>query len=231
VQSGNPTYPFRQDAIRVEQSIDGKKWQPVSPNPFLLKDSTSSINIPHTNPTRMWRIIASADNSKTPDHAWTPIEIMFFVDRLAESPLMPADLSGGHPISSGDVSADPQTAFDGNPDTFWISPERGADVRNNAWIGYSFAKPQSIRQITIVQSGGPTYPFRQDAIRVEQSADGKNWKSVSPNPFDLKVSTTSIRIPPTAPTRMWRLVASADNSKTADHAWRPIEIMFFVDQR
>jgi len=38
----------------------------------------------------------------------------------------------------------PHHVFDGDPERFWISAERGTKVKDHAWIGYAFGEPQTI---------------------------------------------------------------------------------------
>lgn len=154
-----------------------------------------------------------------------------YLDALRSGPvvLVPAALTGGHLISSGDGSGNPEHAFDGNAETFWISPEKGADVKDRAWIGYMFSKPIGIRRISLEQSerGG----YRQDYVKVEKSLNGgRSWISVTPTPVRVEGNVGIIDLPETAEARTWRIVAAGDNVTKPDEAWCPIDIVFFSEK-
>jgi hypothetical protein len=137
----------------------------------------------------------------------------------------PIDMSGGTPISSGG-SAD--RVFDHNPDTFWVSPERGEAVKGNAWVGFAFDKPTAVRCIRIDQTDNP--PYRQNLVRIETSNDGHSWSSISPGPLRLAGRRAWIDVPDSQqPVRMWRIVAAGDDASNSEDAWTPINIAFLRD--
>jgi hypothetical protein len=160
--------------------------------------------------------------------AVTIAALHYFGDRTPhEWVLVPVSLEGGRPISSGDDAGSPNRAFDGRNDTFWISAERGENVRDQAWIGYAFAAPQVIRRITIVQPGNPVN--RQDFVIVEKSRNnGKSWITVSPAPHRAEGATTEIDLPDGDAASMWRVVAAGANAKSRGDAWALIEAEFYV---
>jgi hypothetical protein len=230
-QSVNPA--IRQDRVMVQTSHDGGlTWTDVLPAPARLTDLspplTSVINIPDTAPAAHWRVVAAGENATLPGHAWLVLEVEFLVpEPTFHSPdFVAGDLAGGRPISSGEDTGSPEKAFDGQSDTFWISPERGTDVKSRAWIGYAFALPQAVRRIRVMQTTTP--PYRQDFVLVEKSIDGHNWQAAASHSFRLKSAVGWINLPAGEAARYWRLVAAGDNAKLPEHAWTPLEIALFV---
>lgn len=143
----------------------------------------------------------------------------------------PADLTAGNPIASGAPVGAPERVFDGDPETFWISPQRGADVKGNAWIGYQFAHAQMIGRVRLRQTSN--VPYRQDRVMVQVSRDGGvTWSDVLPEPARLPQQEWSdINIPEVSPAALWRVVAMGDNAQDPSHAWTPLEIVFLVRDR
>jgi hypothetical protein len=130
-------------------------------------------------------------------------------------------------ICGGDGSGRPEYAFDGDPHTFWISSQRGIEIKDQAWIGYVFAEAVSVAGLSIVQSDRPGY--RQDLIRVEKSIDdGANWIPATRDPIRLAASSASIDLPEGEPARCWRVVAAADNSTDPEEAWSVVELKFYT---
>lgn len=130
-------------------------------------------------------------------------------------------------ICGGDGSGKPECAFDGDPNTFWISSQRGLEVKDQAWIGYVFAEPVSVAGLRIVQSDRTGY--RQDLIRVEKSTDkGVRWTPVTTEPVRLIGSDPLIELPEGPPARHWRIVAAADNASEPGEAWSVIELKFYT---
>ena len=130
-------------------------------------------------------------------------------------------------ICGGDGSGRPECAFDSDPNTFWISPQRGIEVKDQAWIGYVFAEPVSVAVLRVVQSDRPGY--RQDLIRVEKSTnDGASWIPVTPDPVRLVRSDATIGLPEGPPARHWRIIAAADNSSEPGEAWSVVELKFYT---
>jgi|SRR6266567_371797 len=147
----------------------------------------------------------------------------------ARLPVAPAELAGGLAIASGDGAGSPERAYDGNPQTFWISAERGTGVKDQAWIGYAFAEPQAIRRIRLDQTSNPG--FRQDLVRVEKSLDGGlTWVAAARAPAQLRGESDWIDLPEREPARLWRLIAAGDNATESRHAWTPFRILFLVAQ-
>lgn len=226
-QPPNPFY--RQDWVRVEKSMDGgATWQPARPGLIQLNGTSSQIDLPASEPARLWRLMAASDNQKSERDAWA-VETLSFYSPTAEirTPVLTAlPKSAGMPVASGNNAGNPDKAFDGDTATFWFSAERGGGVKDQAWIGYAFAEPQIVRQIHIDQPPNPFY--RQDLVRVEKSVDGETWEPVFPEPVRLSGPTSEIDLPAGAPARLWRLVAAADNAKDETHAWAVNELKFFA---
>jgi len=227
-QTSNPR--FRQDLVAVEKSMDaGATWLPAASNLVRLPGSIAHIDLPEGEPARLWRVVAAGENAVSPEDAWSVFELGFYApeDKINRPPVVALDLSGGEAISSGEGSGLPQRAFDGMPDTFWVSAERGPSVRGQAWIGYSFGALQAVRHIRIRQ---PTNaPYRQDVVRVEKSVDGgASWKSAAPEPFRLEGEVAWIDLPEGEAARLWRVVAASDNATSPDHAWAVQELDFFA---
>ena len=222
-QSTNP--PYRQDRVRVQWSQDGgSAWHDALPEPVTVEGATSVINLPETAPASWWRLLA-ADPAGGKE-AWSVVEVEFLVSdaRSAETPPLAA-IDGCEPIASADGYGSPDHAFDKNSDSFWISAERGTAVKDRAWIGCAFAKSEPVRRILITQPVNP--PYRQDAVRVEKSDDGKEWLPALPGPIVVRGYPSAIDLPPASAARFWRLVAAADNAKTNEHAWTVIEIALY----
>jgi len=220
--------PYRQDRVMVQASLDGGlSWQDIVPEPVALSDGQISVvELPDSAPAAsLWRVVAAGDNAKSPGDAWTVYELGFYVDpaeriRYAELPLE------GEPISGGYGSDAPVLAFDGEKDTFWVSSQRGAPVKGEAWIGYAFAEPKTVRRIRIDQTTNS--PFRQDLTRVEKSLDGgSSWIAAAPGPFRLQGERSTIDLADGEPATHWRIVAAGDNATGPDHAWSIYEISFF----
>jgi FkbM family methyltransferase len=140
----------------------------------------------------------------------------------------PAALRRMEPICGGDGSGKPENAFDDNPDTFWLSSQRGLEVKDNAWIGYAFAEPTTVRSIRVGQPSESGY--RQALVRVEKSVDGgANWLPALPGLVGLCGTSASIDLPAGGPARLWRIVAAADNATDPEHAWTVTELAFTAD--
>lgn len=220
--------PFRQDRVAVQASLDGGlTWQDVVPDPVALPDGQLSvIQLPESAPrASLWRVVAAGDNAKSPGDAWTVHELGFYVDPVDRIRYAQLALEG-EPISSGYGSDTPEHAFEGGRDSFWVSSQRGAAVKDDAWIGYAFAEQQAVRRIRIEQTSNP--PFRQDVVRVEKSAnDGVSWLSAGPGPVRLRGDDTWLDLPIGEPARHWRIVAAADNATDPEHAWSVYAISFF----
>ena len=130
-------------------------------------------------------------------------------------------------ICGGDGSGKPECAFDGNANTFWISSQRGIEVKDQAWIGYVFAEPVNVAGLRVVQSDRPGY--RQDLIRVEKSTDeGAHWTPATREAVRLIGSDALIELPEGPPARLWRIVAAADNSSEPEEAWSVVELKFYT---
>jgi hypothetical protein len=220
--------PFRQDRVLVQASRDGGlTWQDVVSEAVDLSGGQVSVfDLPKTiAPAQAWRVVAAGDNAKSPGDAWTLYELGFFID-AAERPSYPAIALQGEPISSGYGSDTPERAFDGSEDSFWVSPQRGAAVAGEAWIGYAFGEPQAVQRIRLRQTSNP--PFRQDVVRVENSVDGgSSWTAAAPGPFRLRGDTSWLDLPVGDAARHWRIVAAGDNATDPGHAWSIYEIAFF----
>ncbi len=226
----NPSY--RQDFARVEKSLDGgTTWVAAAPGPYRLNGTAGWIDLPEGEPARLWRIVAAGDNATSPDHAWTVQEVGFLVDESNKvPPYVAADMSEGMPLASGEGAGAPERAFDHDLASFWVSHERGQDVKGTAWIGYRFTDRQAIRGIRVEQPINPGY--RQDLVRVEKSLDGgMSWVAAAPGPYRLSGTAGWIDLPEGEPARLWRIVAAADNSAQSDHAWTVQGIDFFVRDR
>jgi hypothetical protein len=224
---------YREDSILVQSSRDGGvTWQDVVAKPIRLFDEeeASVINLPESAPASWWRIVAADASVDTPlgaKNAWAVEELAFFV-RAGDSkpsPFTAVDLAGGAPIASGNGAVNADRAFDKKVDTFWVSGERGAAVKDNAWIGYRFNSPQAVRRIEIVQP--ENQPYRQDVIRVDSSADGQHWEPALPGPVRVRGRPSVIDLAPAEPVRFWRVVAAGDNAKTPEQAWSVEELRFF----
>src|SRR5712691_10371264 len=227
-QTTNPG--FRQDLVRVEKSLDGGvSWVAAAPGPARLKGAATWVDLPEGEPARLWRLVAAGDNATAENEAWTVTGLAFFVlvSAVAPLPVAIADLAGGSTIASGDGSGSPQHVFDGDPETFWISAERGTKVKDHAWIGYAFAEPQAIGRIRVDQTTNPG--FRQDLVRVEKSLyGGVSWMAAPGGAFRLRGATDWIDVPANEPARLWRLVAAGDNASAENEAWTVTGLAFFV---
>jgi len=161
----------------------------------------------------------------------TEQEVGFLVDESNKvPPYVAADMSEGMPLASGEGAGAPERAFDHDLASFWVSHERGQDVKGTAWIGYRFTDRQAIRGIRVEQPINPGY--RQDLVRVEKSLDGgMSWVAAAPGPYRLSGTAGWIDLPEGEPARLWRIVAAADNSAQSDHAWTVQGIDFFVRDR
>src|ERR1700722_7176659 len=149
--------------------------------------------------------------------------------RRPNSPLLKEVSSdGATAIASGDDAGSPDRAFDRAPATFWISAERGAAVKDHAWIGARFPEPRGIRRIHIEQS--TNHPYRQDLLRVEKSVDGgESWVAAAPAPVRLSAAASEIDLPAGEPARLWRVVAADENAREPRDAWTVQTLVFFAD--
>ncbi len=131
------------------------------------------------------------------------------------------DITGfGEPISSG---GNPYPAFDDDPHSFWISPEKGADVRGKAYIGCRFPYPVHIRRVVLEQTTNT--PFRQDLVRIQSSADGgQTWRDVTKSPLRVHAKVADIRLPRSGLAAQWRILAAGSNAQTGEHAWTPVRV-------
>ena len=131
------------------------------------------------------------------------------------------------PICGGDGSGHPESAFDRDPATFWVSSQRGTDVKGQAWVGYAYAEPTIVRRVWVKQ---PTQPwFRQDFVRIELSTDGGGtWDQATPEPVRLDDNPMWIDLPENPPARVWRLVAAADNATEWEHVWAITDMEFVI---
>ena len=143
-------------------------------------------------------------------------------------------LVNGTPMASGDNAGVPGRAFDGDPETAWVSVEHGAAIDGNAWLGYAFSEPQVVRRMVVAQPINPVY--RQDRIRVQSSRDGGlNWVDVLPNPAHLfdDEETSVIKLPESDPASCWRIVAADPTIDTPigpKLAWKVEEFVFFASR-
>lgn len=221
--------PFRQDRVLVQASLDGGlSWQDAVPEPVALPEgAASAIELPESIPAApLWRVVAAGDNAKSPGDGWTVYELGFYVDPAERTHYAELALDG-EPISSGYGLDVPGRAFDGDKDTFWVSSQRGAAVKDDAWIGYAFAEPTAVRRIRVEQTSNP--PFRQDLTRVEKSIDGgSSWIAAAPGPFRVQGESSWIDLADGEPATHWRIVAAGDNASDPEHAWSIYEISFFL---
>lgn len=71
--------PFRQDAVRVQYSLDGSTWQDALPDSVATIADETVIPIPNPPAAQWWRVVAAADNAAmAPDANWTPLDVFFF---------------------------------------------------------------------------------------------------------------------------------------------------------
>lgn len=134
------------------------------------------------------------------------------------------DRSGeGEPIASGN---DASAVFNADTQIWWVSPERGSNVRNNAFVGCAFPEPVHVRLINLTQTSNK--PFRQDRVRIERSVDGgETWSRVRSRPFFLRGTRSSIRLAASGPATHWRVMAAGRNATSELHAWTPIQVEMF----
>ena len=85
---GKHLWPARSQKSHDEKSSDGEGWVTATPGPFRLSGATDWIYLPESEPARFWRLVAAGDNATSPEHAWSPLGITFFV---AESRALPAE--------------------------------------------------------------------------------------------------------------------------------------------
>ncbi len=143
--------------------------------------------------------------------------------RKADSLFVAAHTDGGQALSSGGGFGSPERAFDGQSDTFWVSPERGPD---NAWLGFAFPAQQWIGRLVLTQTNNAG--FRQDLVEVQyRDGDDEEWASavIARIPIDENKSFIDLREPVRA--RQWRVLARADNAVDETHAWTPLSLEFF----
>jgi FkbM family methyltransferase len=221
--------PFRQDWVMVQASRDGGAiWENILAEPADLRHLVVAlIEVPEVEPARLWRILAAGENAVDSTDAWTVPEIGFFTlaaEETGQALFFQLDLAHGQAIASDGNAGSPDRAFDGDPETFWVSSERGSDVRGNAWIGYAFDTPQTVRQIRIEQSTNA--PFRQDYVRVEKSLGGQTWQQAAIGPFYLAGKTALIDLPEGEPATSWRVIAAGENAVDLEHAWTVITVKF-----
>ncbi len=221
---------YREDRVMVQASPDGVAWHDVLSEPaHLAQGMSATVDLPDVSAARYWRIVAS-DNA-TEVEAWVVAGMKFFVadQHVAHVPYVPLALDGGGAIASNGGAGSPQSAFDGNQETFWVSGERGQAVRGQAWLGYGFAAPQAVRQIRIRQTANPR--FRQDLVAVEKSVDGgATWLPAASNPVRLPGSIGRIDLPEGEPARLWRVVAAGGNAVSPEDAWSVFELGFYAPE-
>ena len=115
------------------------------------------------------------------------------------------DLCRGAPsVSGGDYPGfSAAMAFDDNDTTAWASAQTGPDVLGQAFIGCEPAGgiAAEIRRIVLRQSGA----LRR--FRVQSSDDGKNWSDVATFTTRPDKNTRYFDVPPSRPSRYWRLLA------------------------
>lgn len=214
---------YRQDTVAVEKSLDGgETWQAAVTGPVRLIGKIARIELPAGAPAPLWRLVAAGDNATDLEDAWTVTDVKFF----GEANLAPLPLEGGEALASAGNGGAPDRAFDGDPESFWISVERGREVQGQSWIGYRFAEPRKVRWIRIEQS--TRSHFRQDAVRVEKSADGgETWVPTVAEPVRLVGQRGWIDLPNGTPAELWRLAAAGDNTADPEDAWTVIDVRFF----
>jgi len=135
-------------------------------------------------------------------------------------------MEGGRALSSGEGYGAPQRAFDRRSDTFWVSQERGALVRDNAWLGFEFPARERIGRLVLTQPNNAG--FRQDLVEVQYGdRDDEEWCSavLARIPRDETKSFIDLREPVRA--CQWRVVARSDNAIEEAHAWTPVSLEFF----
>jgi hypothetical protein len=143
--------------------------------------------------------------------------------------MVAVDLTGGRAIASADDAGDPIRAFEDGSGSFWVSSERGRDVKGRAWLGYAFSQPRQIRHILLVQANDRH--FRQDWVKVQASRDGGLiWDDLRPQPFGLRNRDLAlIAVPDQPAARLWRVLAAGDNATEPGHAWSVHSLRFFGD--
>jgi hypothetical protein len=207
---------FRQDAVRLQMSgNDGRTWRDAVPAPLDARADFLTVGLdPELPAATQWRLLAAGDNAVLPEHHWTPIEVVF------------VPVAQYRPISSdGAVSETAAQAFDGRKDTWWESKLRGTAVKGAAWIGLAFDHPRKVTRVKLIQT--TSKPFRQDAVMVQYSEHGSDWKNAMGRPVDTVADQVRIDLPLDLPkVRYWRVVAAADNAISQAHAWTPIEVTF-----
>ncbi len=93
--------------------------------------------------------------------------------RSVPAPAIPG--RDGIAIASG---GSPESAFDGDSATFWVSPERGVETKGRSWIGFDYSLPHSLRRIEIEQPDNPVY--QQNRVLVQSSRDGgRTWETAA----------------------------------------------------
>jgi hypothetical protein len=114
------------------------------------------------------------------------------------------DLCKGAPsVSGGDYPGfSAAMAFDGDDTTAWASAQTGPDVREQAFIGCEpVGTPVEIRRIVVRQNGA------LKRFRVQRSDDGRNWSEVATFTARTDKNIRYFDLPPSQPSRYWRLLA------------------------
>jgi hypothetical protein len=131
---------------------------------------------------------------------------------------------GGRPLASPGSLALAQ-CFDGDATTFCMSAERGGAVQGGAWLGYKFDRPFAVRAIHLLQNNNARY--RQNAVWIEYSRNGRDWIAAQPLPAPSLIGTESLAIADAPAAMFWRVRAAADNAQPyPDAVWAPFELSF-----
>ena len=106
-----------------------------------------------------------------------------------------------------------------------MSSQRGTEVKGQAWVGYAYTEPMTLRRVYIKQ---PTQAwFSQDFVRVQYSTDGgAAWADATPDPIRLDQNPMWVDLPNNPPSRVWRIVAAADNATEWEHVWAVTDMIF-----
>jgi len=122
----------------------------------------------------------------------------------------------GSAIASGGERGPPH-AFDGNPDTFWISAERATAVKGGAWI----ATPLRNRSRSgAFASTKPNPGFRQDLVRGRESSDAGLGEGHADHSIER---SDGLDLPPGE--RAGPLLAPCGGGRqctSSEHAWSPL---------
>ena len=108
-----------------------------------------------------------------------------------------------------------------------MSPERGGNIRGNAWIGCKFNGPRTVRRFRLRQTSDLV--FRQDAVIVQVSENGETWTTIDRGNIGPEEIEYERNLPDVGHYQYWRLLADADNAETPEHAWTPISVAFYED--